>query len=319
MPITNCPHHATTENLDEFGRALTLLMEGIALHAVRTPGLDSETLLMQVREVDEDFVIYPNGANALLAASGANQAMQEYNKAVERQLKGLGDELRAMITMFVGTLIRLSPMSERAGFDLQSAHTRVADASRLEDFHLLRAQFEETLRLLESEHAHHRAMQSGLGPGQHEDIVTGLPGRVAAEDYIAKISKEAANVYMACFVVERVEMFNDHYGYAVGDQILRLFTQKATSTLTPQDRMFRWHGNVFVAVLQRDGSIEKLQSELLRSTHALRSEHAVNLKDRSVILPVSAVSTLIPVTQGAGIDSAVRALDEFTRKQSKGN
>jgi len=318
--ITKHRRQAAAENLDEFGRALTLLMEGIALHVVHTPGLDPETMRAQVREADEDFVIYPNGANALLAASGANQAMQEYNKAVERQVKGLGDELRAMITMFAASLIRLSPMSEKAVADLQTAQAKVGEATRFEDFHSLRTQFEETLRILEEEHARHSAMLSGLGPGQHEDAVTGLMGRVAGEDYLAKTSKEATNVYMACYVVERVDMFNDRYGYAVGDQILQLFTQKVTSTLTPEDRMFRWRGNVFVAVIQRNGTIEKLRSDLLRSTNALRSEHVISLKNRSVMLPVSAVSTLIPVPQGSSIESAVSALDEFTKtKQSKGN
>jgi hypothetical protein len=38
------------------------------------------------------------------------------------------------------------------------------------------------------------------------------------------------------------------------------------------------------------------------------------------MLPVSAVSTLIPVPQGSSIESSLSALDEFTKtRQPKGN
>jgi GGDEF domain-containing protein len=311
---------AAADQLDEFGRAFTLLMEGIALHIVRAPGLDPDEMRAQIRDVDEDFVNYPTGANAMSAASGANQAMQEYNKTIERQLKGLGDELRALISVFCGTVINLAPTSEKAITDIQAAQAKLAQSTRFEDFRSLRSEFEESLKLLKEEHARFITQQAGLGAGQHEDPVTGLPGRSAGEEYIAQLSKISSNVYLACFVVERVDMFNERYGFSVGDQILQLFTQKVTLSMSETERMFRWRGSVFVAVMQRNDNVEKVRSDLLRFTNALRSEHVISLKNRSVMLPVSAVSTLIAIRQGAAMDAVVSSLDEFVKtKQDKGS
>lgn len=281
------------EELDESERAITLLMDAISRDGSQIPGVDTESVLAQIRP-----------------------AMQEYNIAMERQLRGWTEELKAMLTLFGKTLLHVSTWSEIAAPKLEASLAGLDSLSQLEDLHLLHTQFEETLHLLMDEHSHYNALQAGMGSGPHQDTVTGLQERLAAEEYLTRVSRDCSNTFMAGFIVERVDMFNERYGDAVGDQILQLFAHKLAAALAPQDRIFRWRGDVFVAVLQRNDRIEQVHSDLQRSTNTFRSEHLISLQSRSVILPVSAISILIPVPETISPQAAVAALDEFIKTKT---
>jgi len=75
-----------------------------------------------------------------------------------------------------------------------------------------------------------------------EDPVTGLPGPRQAEVLIQRAIRTDSGLFLVCFVVDRVDQINNKYGYAAGDQILQMFSQRLAHHFSAKDKLFRWRG-----------------------------------------------------------------------------
>jgi diguanylate cyclase len=79
------------------------------------------------------------------------------------------------------------------------------------------------------------------------DALTGLPNRRGIDAHLAKLCKKGTPGVLALCDVDRFKTYNDRYGHAVGDRVLKTVAQSLTESL---DGHFvgRWGGEEFLVV-----------------------------------------------------------------------
>jgi diguanylate cyclase (GGDEF)-like protein len=85
------------------------------------------------------------------------------------------------------------------------------------------------------------------------DLLTGLPNRRAAEERLqkekARTPRDGHGFALALVDLDHFKMVNDHYGHAVGDEVLKAVASRFQSGLREGDWVARWGGEEFLFVL----------------------------------------------------------------------
>ncbi|WEK41701.1 MAG: GGDEF domain-containing protein [Candidatus Sphingomonas colombiensis] len=83
------------------------------------------------------------------------------------------------------------------------------------------------------------------------DLLTGLPNRRGIETYLARACATGDPHVIAMCDIDRFKSYNDRYGHAVGDRVLRTVAASLTQSLDGQF-VGRWGGEEFLLVLRGD-------------------------------------------------------------------
>jgi diguanylate cyclase (GGDEF)-like protein/PAS domain S-box-containing protein len=114
----------------------------------------------------------------------------------------------------------------------------------------------------------------------HYDELTGLPNRILLSDRIqqamTKSLRHKQSMAVAFIDFDGFKWINDSYGHSVGDQFLRLITQKLKHSLRAGDTLARIGGDEFVAVIEELDSPEDSHAILLRLLEAAANEININ-------------------------------------------
>lgn len=125
------------------------------------------------------------------------------------------------------------------------------------------------------------------------DALTGLPNRRAAEETLqkeqARIERGGGEFGLALVDLDHFKDINDHYGHAVGDEVLRAVSRRFQSGLWQGDWVARWGGEEFLFFLHGSGE-EAVRSTLQRIADGLKTDP-----------PETSVGPL-PLTLSAGVD-----------------
>jgi diguanylate cyclase len=85
------------------------------------------------------------------------------------------------------------------------------------------------------------------------DVLTGLPNRLAFEDFFGNAQLAAVNGQRPLSVlmidVDHFKRFNDDFGHGVGDQVLRLIAKVLRERVRDQDLPARYGGEELIAIL----------------------------------------------------------------------
>jgi diguanylate cyclase (GGDEF)-like protein len=85
------------------------------------------------------------------------------------------------------------------------------------------------------------------------DPLTGIANRRAFFDEalvrLDPANKDQRPLAVLLFDLDRFKRINDRFGHAIGDKVLRLFTEKATANLRPNDLVGRLGGEEFAAMI----------------------------------------------------------------------
>lgn len=102
----------------------------------------------------------------------------------------------------------------------------------------------------------------------YTDALTGLSNRVLFEERleIAIRSCEATGLYAAVMFIDLdyFKQLNDSMGHDVGDQLLKQFAQRLSSSVRSQDLVARWGGDEFIVMIEtlghdRSGAEEQIK------------------------------------------------------------
>jgi len=148
------------------------------------------------------------------------------------------------------------------------------------------------------------------------DSLTGLQARGCAERAFAAAIESRLHAYAALFVVDRLHVINARYGYSTGDQMLRTVCEHLASCLSPGDRLFRWTGPAFVALMERVEKVSEVQEEI---NHIGSSplKVAVQIGNGSVLLPIPTLSLLAPVAEFDALPDLARRIDAFIGERAR--
>ncbi len=310
------------------------LLDGIVVHAVRGGGTDYLQLESEVRAVRQSICPEISPGDLLVATGTALKALHHYNRKTSASNQAQAVELRQITGMLTEAIVNLAEAGSTNVSRLQLIERHLERAADVEDVRQLKQQLSECLVQLREEKLRQGAASDsvigGLSNGlrvaraHHEpnmpadakaestalDFTTGLRTRPAAEAALSDCIDKRRTAYAALFVVDHLHGVNARFGRAVGDQVITLFTQHLRQKLRPEDTVFRWSGPAFLALLDRDGTLETVRMDLVPVTKA-RLEKTVEFKGRSVLLPLHFSCNLLAVSPTDRASLLIDKLDSF--------
>jgi GGDEF domain-containing protein len=307
-----------------------LLLQGISLHAVVGDRADYDRFRNDFERIQASLGKEASGQELLVATGAANQALADYGQRTTRFIRQQGAVLHNMISMLTQTMVSIGAGSESSAEHLQAIEKELAHAVVIEDVQTLKLRLGECLKNLREEvvrqkaqaqeqarqlqqHVEHArdCVQDPPDVDSEIDSVTGLRTRSAAKTAFHAALQTAGRKYVVAAVVNRIQSVNRHFGYAVGDQLLKKFSDLFGATLAKTDRLFRWRGPALVALLEREESIHAVQAEI-RRINSKRIEGVLEVGE-GALLPVSA-SWLVLALDSSAADMA-KAIEKFIASQ----
>jgi hypothetical protein len=186
-------------------RAVSLILEGVALHSLEVNGNDRTGFQDRIRRRAQDLLAAEGSADATMMAVGAViQSMEAFNRDTERLIQEQTRELRAMIAMLAAAFERACRGRGRSLEGIRSVERRMERAAQLEDIREVKRELADCLENIGKELERQQAEaavndtiaqtafndpivkkateEAHEGPGL--DPVTGLPGVAQAKDAI---------------------------------------------------------------------------------------------------------------------------------------
>jgi GGDEF domain-containing protein len=316
-------------------RMAWLLLEGVACHAVESDPVERQAFQTCLREIVTKMEQSDHEAAMLVLTGEAIKSIETYNRGVQRALGSQIKELQSIASLFARSMLQVSKGTAGSAAKLRHIERQIEKSSQTEDLRLLRTQLEESLGVICQEAAAQERRSEEIAGQLREtmsrpetaavlskavadlDLVTGLLNNRAAEQAIRAAITSRTSTYAVLFSVERVEVINSRFGFSIGDRILMLFGQNLAQRLSKNDRLFRWRGPGFLALLDRSGPETSIRAEVARMVSA-RMEQEIELGGRSVLLPISA-SWMLTSLINSTLDKVSKKLDAFSAAQAGGS
>ena len=302
-------------------RAIILLLDASADHAVELDPEECAFHRTALRKVKEGFEEDPAAEEILMLSGGAAKSIATYNESVENFHRGQDFELRGIVSILSAALLRLSTGTETASQNLRRVERELARASQIDDIRLLKSKLAATLEVIcsEAERQEHlttelRSELADMPPAAREKGGGSSQSR-EAEEAIRQAAATGGH-FVVVVVLERLETINARFGYEVGDQVLQVFNRHVQETLPKPDRVFRWRGPCFVAVISRPAGLEAVRADSRKLTQS-RLEYTVDTGGRSVLLTVGRAATVIPLSKPADAIDIAKKIDAFAAEQNR--
>jgi diguanylate cyclase (GGDEF)-like protein len=306
-------------------RVIKLLLQGIALHAVEGDRHDHEKFRRDMQALLDSVEANPSTAVLLVNTGSALKTLENYNQSTTRYIRMQGAELQNMIGMLTRTVATLGAGSDRSVTRLREIEGQLEKASEIEDVRMLKLRMEQCLESIREESQKQKSESSQMMQGLQRDIlqsqerirtasislpdpVTGLPVRADAETALMAAAAAGTQSFAVLLAVDRVELINGRFGYAAGDQVLRMYLEALQTRLSPTDRVFRWSGPAFVVLLERPGRLESVRDQF-RSVVPVKTEKTIHASNRSAMVSISATWTVFSVA--APVVSLIEQIDKF--------
>jgi GGDEF domain-containing protein len=313
-------------------RLAWLILEAVACHSVQSDPSEHQAFQAALRQIVAKMDEAKRNDEMLVLAGEAIHSMETYNRGVQRSLGSQIKELQAIVSLFTRSLLQVAKGSAGSAAKLHHIERQIEKSSQSEDLRILKSQLEESLEVICGEAVEHERRSAEIASQIRDtmsrpesaavlseavadlDMVTGLPNFRAAEQAIRAAIAARTSTYAVLFCVERVEVINGRFGFTIGDRILMLYGQHLAQRLSAADRLFRWRGPGFLALIDRTGPEISIRAEMARLVSA-RLEQEVELGDRSVLLPVSA-SWMLTSVANCSIEQVSQKLDKFAATQT---
>lgn len=151
-----------------------------------------------------------------------------------------------------------------------------------------------------------RYFDKALVKSTETDHLTGLPNRHYAEWSFNKMRQNFNSVAVILSDIDRFKKINDENGHNVGDEVIKMVSQKLNTGMRDHDVVARWGGEEFIIILPGAGLTKaKLIAERIRL--AICNE-PVELDDRT--LSVSASLGVAELTPGQSLKDLVEDADK---------
>jgi GGDEF domain-containing protein len=137
-----------------------------------------------------------------------------------------------------------------------------------------------------------------------------LPGRSEAEESLRAALAGRRPKFAAVLVAGGVLCASERYGYSAGDAILLEFASCWLSALRPGDRLHRWSGTAFLAVVDRQTGSEGVSAEF-QSLAAEPLAGYYRAGGRSLPFLVRTQLTVFPLDGMCSLPALVHSIDYF--------
>jgi GGDEF domain-containing protein len=313
-------------------RATWLILEAVACHAIEADAAELLAFQTSIRELVTKMDHAPNSDGTLVLAGEAIKSIETYNRGVQRSLGSRTKELQSIVSLFMRSMLQVSKSSAASASKLRLIERQIEKSCQAEDLRTIKSQLEQSLGTICQEAAEQERRDEQITEELREamsrpdtaavlseavadlDMVTGLPGFRAGEKAMRAAISAKTGAYVVLFCVDRLELINGRFGFAVGDRIMMLFGQHLSQHSSKTDQLFRWRGPAFLAVLNRSGPEVSVRAEIARIL-SVRIEEQIEIGARSVLLPISASSMVVNVSDST-MEGISQKIEKFALAQS---
>jgi GGDEF domain-containing protein len=311
-------------------RVAWLVLEAVACHAIEIDPTECQAFQATIRALVTKME-QSSGSGTMVLAGEAIKSIETYNRGIQRSFGSQMKELQSIVSMLTRSMLQVSKGSATSAAKLRMIERQIEKSSQAEDLRALKTQLEQSLETLCEEAAQQERRSEQITEQIRDtmsrpeaaavlseavadlDMVTGLPNFRAAEQAIRGAISSGTSTYAVLLCVDRVELINSRFGFAIGDRILMLFGQHLAQRLSQSDRLFRWRGAGFLALLDRTGPEISIRAEIARILSA-RLEQEIELGGRSVLLPIAS-SWMLTNVAGSTVEKISQKLGTFSAGQ----
>ncbi len=315
-------------------QVIDILLHAIQVYTVAFDPVEFAAFQAEIQKM-RGVVRMPSAEQMLWTAACAQKALEEYNQRAVRARRTNAEALQKMMSSSTETVTAISTASETSTARLGELEKQILKASTAEETKSLAIRIAECLEsvrvqtLSQRERADQNLSQlrseleasSKAGPAAgvqpRMDSLSGLPLRAQAEHALETAIQSGGHGFVVAFIIDRVHLTNARFGYGVGDQILTLFREHLAEHLEEGDRLFRWTGPVFLALLDRPNLADRVRAEVKRVT-SKKLETTVQIGSRFVLLPVSSSSLVISLLEAESAAAVIEQVDAFVAGHSRG-
>jgi diguanylate cyclase (GGDEF)-like protein len=302
------------QRVEALHRVVSILLQGVALHGFEYERQAFERFQLGIRKIRANFDELIDDDTAVLLSGAAIRLMEDHGRHSEHFLQTCRTETEAMMALLSDTLSHVTGAGPETIVGIKEAQRDFAHATQPEEMTAARCRLASCLETIR-QCPRGKASAPELVPGKH-DSATGLPDSGYAEAAFASVWSRRHEYYVAIFAFERLEAINLRFGFKVGDEVLSMLSQHVAQNIRAGDNLFRWRGPCLVVLIERQAHESLVASELSRIA-SVRLEHAIKIKDREVLVPVSMSWHLLPLGGTATVDELVTDLNAFASNRAR--
>jgi GGDEF domain-containing protein len=312
-------------------QTIALLINAMGSSAVDSDPAEFSDFRAEIKRIHDGLASDLPPASLLDLAEAATRTLSGYNKRIKALLVSQGSEVKHILNMVQATVINIAGENTRSGRRLQEIILELEQSGAVTDLRVLKGRLTDCLKDLREETLQQKTEAAGTmlklqmtieqsrsaiaRAGSSLDPVTGLPGRDDALIAMQNAVDSGVRRYAVIMVVNRVQMVNARFGREVGDRMLIVFKEHIAKQLSACDRLFRWAGPAFMAILEREVPLGVVRLLVKRMMDA-KIEVDYSGDGRSVLIPVSTVWSALPLTSASDADKQIQT---FVATQSTGD
>jgi GGDEF domain-containing protein len=312
-------------------QTVTLLISAMESSAVDGDLAEFVDFREEIKRIREGSVPDLAPESLMDLAEAARRTLTAYNKRIKALLVSQGGEVKHILSMLQATVNNIAGENTRSARRLHEITLELDQSGAIMDLRVLKGRLTDCLKDLREETQQQKKEAAGTmlklqmtieqsrnavaKDGNSVDPVTGLPGREDALFAMQTTVDGGVRHYAVIMVVNRVQMVNARFGREIGDRMLVVFKEHVTKQLSACDRLFRWAGPAFMAIIEKEAPLGIVRLLAKRMMDA-KIEVDYSGDGRSVLIPVSAVWSALPLTSASDADKQIQT---FVAAQSIGD
>jgi GGDEF domain-containing protein len=323
------PSASGVQNEEALRRMILLLMQAVEKYAIPGDEIDYQQFRESMRSMSKRFDRPIGPDDVLILAGQFSASLKDYYEHTSRFLSTHNAEYQKMVSMFTETVSSFSASGQRSVTNLKDLEQQIERATVIEDIRTLRLRLEQCLGTIRDEIDRQETLsvellapisqsgESSLTKTEHDfgpysklksDPVTGFPTLNEAEASLSEALQSDQAAFAVPIVAKGANAIYSHLGSKVGDDFMYKFSEQLQFLSRNGDRIYRWHGYGFVALLRRSTTITEVKREL-SSLSRVQFDDPIEVGERLTWLPVSALWDVIAVTPP--LSSLLRSINEF--------
>ena len=301
---------AGEKHAEALSRIISVLLQGIAMHGFNYEPAVFAIFENSVRKLRTEFEQATDETGALMVAVTAIRLLEEHNQNAARYIAARQNEFEAAVGMLSETALDIARAAPEVMVRVKEIERDIARSLSVEKMAAARARLTSCMEDLRAEALADPLDHLSHSSGDQMDQVTGLPDARVASAAFGKVWNRRMDYYAAVISLERLESVNLRFGFQAGDQMLAILGKHVGQHLMPGDQLFRWRGPCLVMLMERRVAEPLVATELGRIAPA-RLESAITVREREVMVPISASWNLLPLNSFANPEELARRLNEF--------
>ncbi|MBL8219835.1 MAG: DUF2917 domain-containing protein, partial [Bryobacterales bacterium] len=303
---------AQADMAGEVLRAMRLLLEGLPVTEGDGGGPEKQAIGKLIERLDSPlarFDVLEVVNEALIAVD------RQHRTGLERQRRQ-AEEFQEMIAMLTQTVSALAVQRTASLTRLKQVEKQIEHASQVEDLRVLRADLGECLQAVKE--CSSQQKQSGETMQVFERHLQAVKSRMKETSDVAEspVQASVASDFYAVFVLDRERGIAARFGEEVRSGVVAFVQQRLKDALAPGDRLVKWKGAAFLALLRRAAPWQDTCAELANMA-TIPTPPVIEVGSRSIRLPISVSWAVFPQSRYASLELLFEKVDEFiaARKQ----